>query len=93
MYKELIEQQEKWDKFTRLLENIDSSTVQTIGGRGMDLFIKFKSNNRWYMAMGAGIEFDDIAFADSVGKYWHSTIKTQYPVYEIMEDGSTRITN
>ena len=92
MLKDLLKHGIKWDKFTLATDDIDSSMINVIGVADTDLFVQF-ANNKWYKAQGAATEYDEIVYADSAGKYYHSNIKNDYSVFEILDDGTERLTN
>lgn len=90
MFKDLIDNNENWDKFFRV-EDVESSMIKTIGVSGTDLFVRFRTTGGWYAVEGGAIEFDSIVYADSAGAYYNSNIKNEYVIYEIMNDGNKRL--
>lgn len=57
--------------------HMDSSTILDVAVSGDDLYIKFKPGI-WYAYMGAGFLYSMLVNSDSVGKAFHSTVKTAY---------------
>lgn len=89
-YSELIEKGTAWNGFLGVTENIDSSMIKSVGTEGIDLFVQFQ-NDTWYMAEFGGIEYQNMLDADSIGKFWHSTIKKNYSIYKIEDDGEAKL--
>lgn len=70
---------------------IDSTVISDVARIGVDLYVKFKTTDTWYMLEGAGDRYEELVYADSPNGWYHRNLKGQYRTFKLytQEDPGT----
>lgn len=62
---------------------VDSTIISDVARAGLDLYVKFKTTNTWYMLEDAADRYDELVYADSPNGWYHRNLKGQYRTFKL----------